>query len=401
MQCFTSFYLRAFMEKSVITRTVLFLSLISLFNDMGSELLYPVMPVFLSSIGFSAVMIGVLEGIAEAVSGLSKGYFGQLSDVTGRRARYVQAGYAMSALAKPVMAIFTFPFWIFFARTLDRFGKGVREAPRDAMLNAEAEPDTKGRIFGFHRALDTTGAVFGPLIALGFLYFFPAQYRTLFLLAFIPGAATVFLTLRLKDKNSVTVLKEKTSFFSFLKCWEKSSPAYRRLMIGLLFFALINSSDFFLLLKMKAAGISDVMVIGAYIFYNTIYALLSYPLGKMGDRLGLKIVFVMGMLLFTLVYGGFAYNKDHISAFFLLLVVYGIFAAATEGIAKAWICTTCPTEETGTAIGTFTAFKSICTMIASSMCGLIWVKFGAEAALYTSAVGAFVTAIYLWGIGIE
>ncbi|MBS1504758.1 MAG: MFS transporter, partial [Bacteroidetes bacterium] len=174
-----------------ITRTVWILSLISLFTDTASEMLYPVMPIFLKSIGFSVVLIGILEGVAEATAGLSKGYFGKLSDTSGKRVPFVRLGYSISAVSKPMLAAFVYPLWIFFARTLDRLGKGIRTGARDAILSGEASPATKGKVFGFHRSMDTMGAVLGPLIALVFLYFHPHYYKTLFLVAFLPGLLAI------------------------------------------------------------------------------------------------------------------------------------------------------------------------------------------------------------------
>ena len=171
----------------IITRTIWILSLVSLFTDIASEMLYPVMPVFLKHIGFSIIFIGVLEGVAEAVAGLSKSYFGKLSDKSGKRLPFVQLGYALSAISKPMMAVFIFPLWIFLSRTIDRLGKGLRTGARHAMLSDEATKETKGRVFGFHRSMDTFGAVIGPSIALLYLYYHPNDYTSLFLIAFIPG----------------------------------------------------------------------------------------------------------------------------------------------------------------------------------------------------------------------
>ena len=176
----------------IITRTIVILSVISLFTDIASEMLYPVLPMFLTSIGFSVALIGILEGVAEATAGLSKGYFGHLSDSIDRRKPFIQVGYSLSAISKPLMALLTFPLWIFGTRTLDRLGKGIRTGARDAVLSAETTAEFKGRVFGFHRAFDTIGAALGPFAALLFLMIYPAQYKTLFLLAIIPGMA-VFL----------------------------------------------------------------------------------------------------------------------------------------------------------------------------------------------------------------
>ncbi|HJW17421.1 MAG TPA: MFS transporter, partial [Flavisolibacter sp.] len=150
----------------VINRTVLILSLVSLFADIASEMLYPVIPVYLKEIGFSVLLIGILEGVANFIAGMSKGYFGKLSDQKGLRIPFIKGGYFLSAISKPMMAAFTFPFWVFLARTVDRLGKGLRTAARDALLSQNATPETKARVFGFHRGMDTLGAAIGPIIAL-------------------------------------------------------------------------------------------------------------------------------------------------------------------------------------------------------------------------------------------
>lgn len=220
-----------------ITRTIWILSLVSLFTDTASEMLYPILPIYLKSIGFSIVLIGILEGIAEATAGLSKGYFGKRSDLSRKRVPFVQWGYALSAISKPMMAVFAYPLWIFFARTLDRLGKGLRTGARDALLSDEATTETKGKVFGFHRSMDTFGAVLGPSIALLYLYYYPEDYKTLFFVAFVPGFLAVVSSLYLRDKKTkAPTTKVSTPFFSFLKYWPKSPPEYRKLVSGLMFF---------------------------------------------------------------------------------------------------------------------------------------------------------------------
>ncbi len=382
------------MKVNIITRTVWILSFVSLLTDVASEMLYPVMPIYLKSIGFSIVLIGVLEGFAEATAGLSKGYFGSLSDNIGKRLPFVQIGYAFSAISKPMMAAFIYPVWIFFARTIDRLGKGIRTGARDALLSDEATPQTKGRVFGFHRSMDTFGAVLGPLLALLYLYYHPANYKSLFFLAFLPGVLAILFSFLIKEKQKEQLQpRTKTRFLDFFKYWKISPVAYKKLVTGLLIFTLFNSSDVFLLLKIKEAGFSDAIVIGVYIFYNLIYALFSYPLGILADRIGMKKIFVSGLLLFAITYIGMAYAESKL-VFFALFFLYGIYAAATEGIAKAWITNISPKEKTATAIGTYTAFQSIATMIASSFAGLIWFRFGAGVAFALSAIIALVVAVY-------
>jgi len=306
-----------------VTRTIWILSLISLFTDMASEMLYPVMPIYLKTIGFSVVLIGVLEGVVEAVAGLSKGYFGNLSDRAGKRVPFVQLGYGFSAISKPLMALFVYPVWIFFVRTLDRLGKGIRTGARDALLSDETEQHTKGRIFGFHRSMDTLGAVLGPSLALLFLYWYPEQYRTLFLVAFIPGVLAVATSFLLKEKRKVpSSEKSKGSIFGFIKYWKRSPVIYRKVVIGLLVFALFNSSDVFLLLKIKQAGFSDTLVIGVYIFYNLIFALCAFPLGIIADKIGLKNMFLGGIAVFAVVYFGMSFEVP-VYGYFIFFFLYG------------------------------------------------------------------------------
>lgn len=377
-----------------LSRTVWILSWVSLFTDTASEMLYPIMPIYLKTIGFSILLIGVLEGFAEATAGLSKGYFGKQSDLSGKRVPFVRLGYAFSAISKPMMAIFTFPIWIFLARTIDRFGKGIRTGARDAMLSEEASPETKGKVFGFHRSMDTVGAVMGPLLALIFLYFYPEDYATLFLLAFIPGILAVGATFFLQDKIPVpSPTKVSTPFFSFLGYWKESPKAYKKLVTGLLIFTLFNSSDVFLLLQAKQSGLDDTAVIGVYIFYNLVYALFAFPVGILADKLGLKWVFIFGLGLFAAVYFGMSFTSGFYG-FLGLFFLYGIYASATEGISKAWISNITDKKNLATAIGTFTGLQSICSLLASSLTGLIWFQFGALTAFLMTGTMTVLVLIY-------
>jgi MFS family permease len=380
----------------IISRTVWILSFVSLFTDVASEMLYPVMPVYLKEIGFSILLIGVLEGMAEATAGLSKSYFGKLSDVSGKRIPFVRVGYLLSAISKPMMAMLTAPLWIFFARTTDRFGKGIRTGARDAMLSEAATHQTKGRVFGLHRAMDTLGAVIGPSFALLYLYFYPGHYKSLFYFAFIPGLLAITFTYLIRGFNvdSIKIHFKSASIFSFLQYWKSSPLLYKKLLVGLLAFALINSSDVFLLLKMKEANLSDAYVIGIYIFYNLVYALAAYPLGSLTDKIGFKKTIIIGFLLFSIVYCSMAFS-NHVYIFIILFVIYGIYAAATESVAKAWISNIVTSKETATAIGTYTGYQSIFTLLSSSLAGWTWYAFGAEATFLFSGITVIFIIVYL------
>ena len=243
--------------------------------------------------------------------------------------------------------------------------------------------------------MDTVGAVIGPSFALLYLYYFPHHYRTLFFIAFIPGLCAVLISLLLKDKKTNNVKsKVTTPFFSFLNYWKVSPTGYKKLVIGLLAFTLFNSSDIFLLLKAKQSGLDDTMVIGVYIFYNLIYALFAFPIGIIADKVGLKSVFVTGLLLFSVVYFGMSVNTN-MYLFFGLFFLYGIFAAATEGISTAWISNITYKKDTATAIGTFSGLQSICTMIASSLAGVIWFKFGAATTFLITAIATIFIVLYI------
>ncbi len=379
-----------FTSMKFITRTVWILSIISLFADVASEMLYPVIPVYLQQIGFSVLWIGILEGLANFTAGISKGYFGKMSDDKGVRLPFVKTGYFFSALSKPMMGLFIWPIWIFFARTLDRLGKGIRTAARDALLSQESSRETKARVFSFHRAWDTVGACLGPCVALVLLHFYPHQYATVFFIAFIPGLISVALIFFLKETKRPQQIQSNRSFFGFLHYWKIASSQYKKLVIGLLLLALFNSSDVFLLLRTKEITGNDNHVIGAYIFYNLVYASSSFPMGILADKLGISKIFTIGILLFAIVYGGFAIASET-WMIYALFFLYGIYAGATEGIAKAWIANLAHESKTATAIGFYTSFESVCALCASIVAGFVWTKFGAAPTFgLTAAIAVFV-----------
>lgn len=391
----------------IITRTVMVLSMVSLLADIASEMLYPVIPVYLKEIGFSVLLIGILEGIVNFTAGISKGYFGKLSDEKGLRLPFVKLGYFFGAISKPLLAFFTVPIWIFLVRTIDRLGKGLRTAARDALLSQEATKETKATVFGFHRSMDTVGAAIGPVLALLFLYFYPGSYTTLFLIAFIPGILSVALIFLLKEQKKPVSTLGKGNFFSFFNYWQIAPPAFKRIIPGLLLFALFNSSDIFLLLITKETigensidflGVhftADTITIAAYIFYNLVYAITSYPLGVLADKLGFKKVILTGFILFAIVYGGFAFHPS-LSGIFILFAIYGIYAASTEGVTKAWITNLSHQENTATAIGFYTSCESICALFASIIAGALWTGFGSTSTFITTTAAAIVAALYLY-----
>ena len=365
---------------------------------MASEMLYPVVPVYLQSIGFSIIIIGILEGFAEAVAGLSKAWFGHLSDRMGKRVPFVKIGYSLSAISKPMLALFANVWWVFGSRTVDRLGKGIRTGARDAILREESTPATRARVFGFHRALDTTGAFIGPAIALLFLHFYPGRYKLLFLLAFLPGLAAVLTTFFLKEsshlKPAETSIQSKR-FTVFQGYWKRSPEAYRNLSAALVLFALVNSSDVFLLLKARQVLQSDVAVIGLYILYNFVFAFAAYPAGSLADKIGIKKVLLVGISMFCAVYLAMGFSSS-LWQFILIFTVYGFYAAATEGVSKAWISHLVPSSETATAIGTVSGMQNISALFASTIAGFAWYYFTPSTPFIFSAIVGLIVFIMIF-----
>lgn len=378
--------------KKKIAAQVFVLGFVSLFTDIASEMLYPVTPIFLSAgLGISMFLIGVIEGTAEITAGILKGYFGYLSDKIGKRSVFIVAGYGISAISKPIPGLIPHFISVFITRITDRIGKGIRTAPRDALLASYSEGNT-GAVFGLHRGMDTLGAAIGPVLALILLNIYPGNYQLIFLIAFIPSLVALSFTLVVKDKQvNKVIVKNKTSYINF---WKSAPSEYKRLIILLTIFALSNSSDVFLILKSKKISGSDSLAIIGYIYYNIIYALASYPIGLLADKLGKKKVFIYGLFIFSIVYFGFAVSNGFV-LMWVLFALYGIYAASTEGIAKAWVSDIIPDERRGTAIGLLTMLSSIAVFIGSILAGYLWDAFGGMIPFLLSSVISIAVAIIL------
>ncbi len=377
--------------KSKISKQVFILGMVSLFTDIASEMLYPVTPIFLTTVlGSSMAVVGVIEGIAEVTAGLLKGYFGNLSDKVGKRSIFVVLGYGISALAKPLPGIFQNIPTVLISRVSDRIGKGIRTAPRDALLASYSDGNS-GAVFGFHRAMDTLGAAIGPVIALILLNFYPNNFQLIFLIAFVPSVIAVFFTFLIKDKQNSAKIKNKKNYLEF---WKSAPKEYKKILLLITLFSLVNSSDVFLILKSKDISNSGSLAIFGYVFYNLIYAAASYPLGGIADKLGKQKVFSFGLIVFSAVYFGFAF-VDSINFIWILFAFYGIYAASTEGISKAWISDMIPDEQRGSAIGLLTMLSSFAIMFGSFFTGVLWDKFGSQFPFFISASVSLTIGIVL------
>lgn len=377
-----------------ISRLVLILAAISLFTDIASELLYPVMPMYLKTIGFSIAAIALLEGFAEAIAGLSKSYFGALSDKYNTRLPFVQAGYGISALAKILLAATSAIPFVFTSRFADRMGKGLRTAARDAMLAGESTPQNKTSIFAFHRAMDTTGAAIGPAIALVYLYYHPQDYKTLLWVAAIPGLIAVLLTFTLKEKKNIEP-KSKKSFFQLLGYWKIASKGYKFLFGIAIVFALVNSADALLLLMLKTKGYSDTKVISLYVIYNLCYALVAYPMGLLADKIGVKKIVVCGLMLFSIVYFWLV-RVDNFPLLISLLLLYGLYAACFESGIKSLIVSNSEKSQHASALGFYSGWASVSALGAAAWTGWLWQHSGMQWPFTVSACVALLCALLLF-----
>lgn len=380
-----------------ITRTVLVLSFVSFFADISSEMLYPIMPAFLASIGFGALGIGILEALAKLISGLGKSYFGSLSDQLDRRVPFVRLGYFLSAMGKLIMYLFPAIGPVFAARSVDRVGKGMRGAARDAMLVGEAAPEDRGKVFGFHRSMDTLGAVIGPLLSLIYLSFWPEDLLGVFLLAVFPGLIGVALTFLLRaNREPQPLARQVAPFKGIFAFWKMANPEYHRTLYGILLFALINSTDMLLLLRASEIGLQPGEVIGAYILYNIIYAALSWPFGILADRLGFRRLYLFSVLVFATCYLGLGLATEN-WMIWGIFVLYGAFTAANEGLTKPWLSLYIPKNMRATGLGLAGFLDMLALALASLFAGFAW-EFSSGSALFIGVgTAAFILFfILLW-----
>ena len=361
---------------------------------MASEMLYPVTPIFLSGVlGASMAIIGLIEGLAELTAGFLKGYFGFLSDKIGKRSIFVVLGYSLSALSKPLPGLLPNTITVLFSRVTDRIGKGIRTSPRDALLGSYSDSNNSGAIFGFHRGMDTLGAVFGPLIALLLLNIYSNNFRLVFLIAFVPSLAAIGVSLIIKDRKIETAQRSRKLFP--LAFWKEAPKEYKILTILFTLFSLVNSSDVFLILRSKDISHSTSAAILVYVFYNLVYASASYPVGILADKVGKKNIFVAGLLIFSGVYIGFGLSSG-IGIIWGLFFFYGMYAAFSEGVLKAWVSDLVPDNKRASAIGLITMLSSFSMMLGSIVTGILWDKFGAAVPFLLSGVVSLAVAISLY-----
>lgn len=367
-----------------LTRNLKVVSGVSFLQDAASEMLYPILPIFLTAVlGAPAGVVGVVEGVAEGAAAVTKSASGRLSD-RYRRRPLIALGYGFAALGKVLIAAATVWPAVLAGRCVDRLGKGVRGAPRDALIADDVPEAARGRAFGFHRGMDTAGAVVGPLVGLGLYRLLGGQLRPLLIVAVLPAIASVVLVAALREPAHHT--PAGTGSVAPWRFGQLPSRFWRVVAV-LTAFNAVNFPDALLLLRLNEIGFSVSAVIGAYIAYNTVYALLSYPAGALADRFPRAGVFGVGLVFFAVTYIGLGLTRDHTSAW-LLLAGYGAYTACTDGVGKAWVSGLLPANAQGSGQGVFQGLSGLGVLTAGVWAGLLWGSDGTGPLLVSGLAAA-------------
>ena len=387
-----------------LPRNVIAISLVSLLNDSSSEIIYPLLPVFLSSVlGASASAIGVIEGFAESVSSVLKLFAGYFSDRLGKRKALVVFGYSLANFARPLLAFASSWYQVLAIRLTDRVGKGIRTAPRDAMIADTVAVEQRGLAFGFHRAMDHTGAVIGPLLGYGLVFWFAANrnaptahdFRKIFLAASIPALAAVLVAVFFMRESARTATKGVTPSLSPPRLsWRGFDGNFKRFLFVVALFTLSNSSDAFLILRAQTSGVSVMAIPLLWAAHHGSKVLSSLWAGDLSDRLGRRRLIISGWILYAAVYAGFAFVSHEISVWVLFLV-YGIYFGMAEGAEKALVADLVRPDQRGTAYGLYNLAFSITVLPASILMGAVWDWKGPATAFLLSATLGATAAVLL------
>jgi len=378
-----------------LPRAVKTLGLVSLLTDASSEMIYPLLPSFLSGVlRAGPAFLGLIEGTAEALASLLKLVSGRLSDRAPHRKPFLVFGYGLSSFARPLVALAATPVHVLLVRLADRFGKGVRSAPRDAMLASVVAREDRGRAFGFHRAMDHAGATIGPLLASAAL-FAGLDLRTVFALAWVPGLlALAALVFGVKEDEAPPPEPEAPSAGPRAGETPRTARPFRLYLLVLVLFALGNSTDAFLLLRAQELGVTLAFIPLLWTFHHVVKAALSTVGGALSDRAGRRRVIVLGWAIYAVAYLGFARARGPFMVL-VLFAVYGLFHALTEGPEKAFVADLSPTTERGRAFGLYHAVTGAMILPGNLLTGLLWQRYGAGVALMTGAALAAVAALGL------
>ncbi len=361
---------------------VICLGVFSFLNDLSSDMIFPFIPIFLTSVlGASVTFVGVVEGIAEATAGFLKIVAGNLSDRMGVRKKFVVFGYALSAIAKPFLSVAQVPGQVLGVRFIDRVGKGARDAARDTLISLSTEKENLGRSFGFHRGADTLGAALGPLIAFALLPYIQNDLRTLFMLSFVASAIAVFVLIlfvrEIPGKSQPSGPKVKFEF-------RYLGLPFLIFLTGATLFGMAKASEAFLLLKATEVGLALMYLPIIYFAYSITFALFSTPAGILSDKIGHRNTYMLGMLIFSATYFAFASFKS-ISAIWILFMVYGFYSALTEGVGRAIVADLVGEQFRATAYGMYNALTGFAALPAGIIFGVLWDKYGSAYSFYYGA----------------
>ncbi len=404
-----------------LPRPVWLLGWVSFFTDTASEMIYPLMPLFLTRVlGAGAMSLGVIEGIAEAANSVLKIWSGRLADKTGAPKRLVIAGYGLSSVMRPFLGGATSWLQVLALRFIDRLGKGIRGAPRDAMLAVFATADNRGRVFGFHRAMDHAGAVVGPLVASAFLFFYPDAYRPLFVLTIVPGIVVMLILLRVPEARSQKASTPNSSASAKASARPRQSLSHDylatsgggqlpksnqsvfdlpgslyRALVVILIFSLGNASDAFLLLRMGDLGVAAFWIPLLWSAIHVVKSISSVVGGTLSDRFGRRTLIALGWMVYAVVYGTFGAFED-LTIVIAAFLTYGLYFGLTEGVEKAWIADLAPADVRGTAFGIYNAVLGFGSLAASLLFGAIWTRVSPPAAFYAGAALAALATVLLY-----
>jgi MFS family permease len=380
-----------------LSANVLLLGAVSFLNDSASEMIYPLLPVFLTSVlGAGPAALGIVEGIAESTASFLKLASGFISDRVHRRKNWVVGGYLLSNAARPLIGLAGSWPAVLVLRFFDRIGKGLRTSPRDALIAESTPPDYRGKAFGFHRAADHAGAVAGPLLATLFLDVFILNLKTVFLLSVIPGVITIGVLLAgVRETPTGGRPSARPEPLRIRQAWREMPGTLRHFVLVLFLFTLGNSTDTFLLLKAQQLGVTIGLLPVLWVVLHIVKMSSSVPGGVASDRWGRKHVIVTGWVVYALTYAGFMI-ADSVWAAWALFAVYGLYFGLTEGVEKALIADLAPAQLRGSAFGIYNLMIGIGALPASLLFGWVWQSYGSAAAFGMGAAFALAASLLLW-----
>lgn len=371
---------------------IILLGITSLLTDISSEMIYPILPIYLvMRLGASPAILGLIEGIAESSASLFKVFSGYFSDKIKLRKPFAIIGYSCSVLGKLFLYVSINWGYVLTGRVIDRFGKGIRTAPRDALIAESAKVDKKGAAFGLHRSLDTMGAVIGVLLAYFLITRYKGDFKNVFLFSLIPAFLGVAFLFFVKEKKR----EIKSNYEKLHFKWHTLDKRLKLFLVFTFLFTLGNSSNQFLLLRAKDLGSPLRIVILLYLVYNITYCLVVYPASRLSDKIGRKKILVLGYLFYGLVYLGFALNHS-IHHLWFLFGIYGLYIGFTEGVEKALVADIAPSGLRATAIGLHATLVGIGLLPASLFAGILWKFLGPAAPFYFGGFMGMIASAGFW-----